>query len=124
MIEGTGVLLVEDNPTAQLVAKILLQQKGLSVDMASSGKEALEKAYEKKYDFIFMDIGLEEGLDGIMITKNIQKDSPNKDTAVVMLSSNSRELYQERLKDIDIFEYLDKPLTYEKLGSILQTFSA
>ncbi len=54
------VLVVEDNTTAQKVAKALLSQCGCQTDIASNGDEALQLWKSNKYDLIFMDIGLRD----------------------------------------------------------------
>ncbi len=119
MPEQLQVLLVEDNPIALLSARVILEQKKLTVHGVSSGKDALNAAKSKVYDLIFMDIGLEEGTDGIIITEEIQKESMNEETPVVILSANSSAIYQDRLNNIHFIEYLNKPLTGDLIDEVL-----
>lgn len=114
-----NVLLVEDNRIALLSAQVILEQKGMNIHAVTSGKEALEAVQTEKYNLIFMDIGLEEGTDGIIVTEQIQKDTINKDTPLVILSANSATTYQDRLKKIKFIEYLNKPLTGDKVDALL-----
>jgi PleD family two-component response regulator len=53
---GTAVLLVEDNFINQEVARELLEDVGLSVDVAGDGREAVRMAGEKYYALILMDM--------------------------------------------------------------------
>jgi CheY-like chemotaxis protein len=106
------VLLVEDNQIAMLSAKFTLQDAGCVVDVAASGKEALEKAAQHNYDLIFMDIGLEEGTDGFMVTEQIKsRGSLNEDTLVVALTAHTQdENLSKRMKEVGIPRLITKPL--------------
>lgn len=50
------VLLVEDNDINQMIAKEMLQQAGLVVDVARNGEEAVAMVRAKPYALVFMDI--------------------------------------------------------------------
>src|SRR5690606_28704378 len=50
------VLLVEDNDINQMIAKEMLQQAGLIVDVARNGEEAVTMVKAKSYALVFMDI--------------------------------------------------------------------
>ena len=45
-----AVLVAEDNPVNQLVASRLLEQRGLSVDLAANGREAVDKHRKRGYE--------------------------------------------------------------------------
>ncbi|MBX9704351.1 MAG: response regulator [Silvanigrellaceae bacterium] len=114
-----NALLVEDNTVAQLAAKGILKKKNITATVASTGKEGIEIAKNKKFDFILMDVGLEPGTDGIMVIKEIQTNSLNKDTPIIFLTSNSAETYQDRLNDIKFIKYIVKPMNDKQLEEIL-----
>jgi PleD family two-component response regulator len=58
---GRGhVLIVEDNPTNQKVAALILTRAGLRVDVASNGLEAVEAFRTRKYDVLLMDCQMPE----------------------------------------------------------------
>ncbi len=67
------ILLAEDNPVNQKLAKMLLTKAGYQVEVAGNGREALEK-YTKApetFDLIFMDVQMPE-MDGMKATKGIR----------------------------------------------------
>lgn len=119
MSQKIQALLVEDNLIAQIAAQAVLEHKKFEVRTASSGKEALEIVQKEKFDLIFMDIGLEEGTDGILVTEKIQNNTVNKETPVVILSSNSKETYRKRLGSIRYIDFFNKPLTGDKVDRLL-----
>ena len=113
------ILLAEDNPENQEVARQLLMRFGYEVDVVSNGKKALEAIREKPYDIVFMDLQMPV-LGGIEATRNIRRDvsDENQPRIIAMTAvadSDSR---------IDCFaagadDFVTKPVTPEKLRHTL-----
>ncbi|HEX6612396.1 MAG TPA: ATP-binding protein, partial [Rhodanobacteraceae bacterium] len=66
------VLLVEDHPVNQQVARRLLERLGLKVDLACNGAEALEKIKQQHYDLVLMDCQMPV-LDGYSATRRLRE---------------------------------------------------
>ena len=66
------VLVVEDNAANQLLATIMLSSLGCTVDVAATGREAVEKFERTPYDAIFMDYFMPE-MDGVEATREIRR---------------------------------------------------
>ena len=72
--QGMRILLAEDNPVNQLVAKCLLQKQGHQVTVAENGREALmalEKTALMGFDIVLMDVQMPE-MDGLAATAAIR----------------------------------------------------
>lgn len=83
-----SVLVVDDSATVRAFMRTRLQPFGFDVDFAENGKTAIDMAQVKAYACIFLDIMM-PGIDGYAVCKRIKSSSATKNTAVVMLSSQS-----------------------------------
>ena len=70
-LPGAMILLVEDNQINQQVARELLVQAGLTVDIANNGLEAVAAVQNKTYDLILMDLQMPE-MDGFAASHEIR----------------------------------------------------
>lgn len=89
-LTGITLLLVEDNPTNQLVATELLQEQGAVIDVASSGPEALKILRDQpaRYNLVLMDIQMPE-MDGYETTRLIRQQLKLTDLPIVAMTANA-----------------------------------
>jgi signal transduction histidine kinase/CheY-like chemotaxis protein len=82
------VLVVEDLLFNQKVARYTLEKIGCSVDIASSGREALKMIEGAHYDAVFMDMQMPE-MDGMQVTRTIRarEDGKARQTVIAMTAS-------------------------------------
>jgi len=114
--ENAKVLIVEDDPVNQILLKKLVQNEGLTVDVAHNGNEALEKNLEN-FDMIFMDIHMPK-MDGIETTKIIR--NKNSRIKIIGFSADAFTESIEKSMAAEMNDYLTKPINREKLRGILQ----
>lgn len=117
------VLGVDDNRVNLKVLKALLKRSEVKLDLAISGKQALERTKDKKYDLILMDHMMPE-MDGIETLHAIRadKDNQNRDTKVIALTANAIQgAEQEYLKE-GFDDYLSKPIDPEKLEWMIEKY--
>ncbi|MCQ2535470.1 MAG: response regulator [Lachnospiraceae bacterium] len=114
------VLVTDDNAMNIKVFMHLLKSTKMNVDKADSGKAAIEKTLQNKYDIIFMDHMMPE-MDGIETMHNIRSnpDNINKDTKIVALTANAivgaKEMYLSEGFDAFLSKPID-PVSLEKLA--------
>jgi len=118
------ILLVEDNQVNQDVAKAILEQWGLQVEIASTGTEALQRLRKSRYDLVLMDIQMPE-MDGLEATAIIRQNSSEVlDTAVPIIAMTAHAMREDRQRclDVGMNGYLTKPVEPKALLEVLDRF--
>ena len=82
------VLVVDDEKLIVKGIRFSLEQDGMEVDCAYDGEEAVEKAKDKKYDIILLDLMLPK-MDGLEVCQQIREFS---NVPIIMLTARSEEL--------------------------------
>jgi len=112
---GIRVLVAEDNMVNQIVAVSLLAHLGCTVDVASDGREAVQRWSDGVYDLIFMDIQMPE-MDGLEATRHIRaaEDATHR-VPIVALTANAMHEDRGVCLEAGMDEHIAKPVTEEAL---------
>ncbi len=114
-LDGTRVLLVEDNDINRLYAKSILQQWHCAVDVAENGLVAIEKVKYNSYDVVLMDVQMPV-MDGYEATRAIRLlDARTRQVPIVALTANATKADIERCLASGMNDYLPKPFTPDDL---------
>jgi DNA-binding NtrC family response regulator len=106
------VLLVDDEREFTEVLAERMQVRGLEVDTSDNGLEAIEKARQRRYDAVILDLAM-PGLDGIETLKLLLEQNP--DLQVILLTGHATlEKGIEALKSGAV-EFLEKPIDMDTL---------
>ncbi|MCD5997101.1 response regulator [Pseudomonas sp. CDFA 602] len=112
------VLLVEDNPVNQLVAKGILARLGCDVIVSSHGAEALEQLEQGHFDLVLMDCNMPV-MDGYEASRQIRRSGRWPDLPIVAVTANAMPDERERCKAAGMSDYLAKPFRRSELIGIL-----
>ena len=117
------ILVVEDNLIAQTVAKSIIVKLGYIVDIAETGKAAVDLAKTKNYNLIFLDIGLPD-IDGFQVAQLIRMNELALKThcPIVALTAHAGEENKKRCTDAGMDAVLTKPLTFNSCMKIMNTY--
>lgn len=115
------VLTVDDNEANLKLINTLLRDLVESIDSASNGAEAWQKASQAHYDLIFMDINMPV-MDGITACQRIQQSSMNESTPIIAVTAYALEGERERLMALGFCEFLSKPLDEQMLHYALKEY--
>jgi CheY-like chemotaxis protein len=112
------ILIVDDDEMVRMALVELLRPEGYLLDEAESGKEALIKIDENKYDLMMFDMIMPE-IDGIELCKRVRAMEQYKEIPIVFLTAKSRE--QDKIKGLEAGAnlFLSKPISPEKLLTII-----
>lgn len=126
ILQGASVLLVEDNDVNQLVARKILEQFGMRVDLAVNGRKAIAQALNHHYDLILMDVRMPE-MDGLEATRRIRRLSELgngameylKSVPIIAMTAHAFKSDQRRSLEAGMNDHLCKPINPDILGQIL-----
>jgi CheY-like chemotaxis protein len=110
------VLIVEDNEVNALVFSSFLEDWGINVELAYNGSDGVELAWANEYDAIIMDLYMPV-LNGVDATKKIREF--NDKIPIIALSASILPLDMKNAFEAGVNEYLSKPISSEKLLSVL-----
>lgn len=125
--EPLDVLVVEDNPVNQELARRLLERRGHRVVIANNGQEGIEQFEKQRFDVILMDIQMPV-LGGIEATEAIRAREMRrswvmseafKPTYIIAMTANAMSGDRERCLEVGMNDYLAKPVRQEELDAAL-----
>ncbi len=116
------ILLVEDNPINQEMTKLMLDNLGVTTELANNGLEALAAVRESQYDLILMDCQMPR-MDGFATTRAIRALATERDGLVglpiVALTAHAMQGDRELCLAAGMDDYIAKPFTQEELRAML-----
>jgi PAS domain S-box-containing protein len=121
-----SILVVEDNDVNQLVARKVLEQFGLTVELAVNGRQAIAQVLQNRYDLILMDVRMPE-MDGLDATRRIRRLSQLgtqqtqylKDVPIIAMTAHAFESDRQRSLAAGMNDHLSKPIDPERLYATL-----
>ncbi|HAH9073983.1 TPA: aerobic respiration two-component sensor histidine kinase ArcB [Escherichia coli] len=120
-LPALNVLLVEDIELNVIVARSVLEKLGNSVDVAMTGKAALEMFKPGEYDLVLLDIQLPD-MTELDISRELTKRYPREDLPpLVALTANVLKDKQEYL-NAGMDDVLSKPLSVPALTAMIKKF--
>ncbi len=113
------ILLVEDNPTNQKLALLVLERLGYRADVALNGGQALKAVSQKRYDVVLMDLQMPE-MDGLEATRRIREELPPRAQPwVIAMTANAMDSDREQCFSAGMDDFLGKPIRVDALTAAL-----
>src|SRR5436190_21660523 len=115
------ILIVDDNIVNQLLVRNVLKNFGFTdCECAESGKTALKKLRQNKFDLVLMDIQMPE-MDGYQITHEIRTNMPPSvcQIPIIALTADSSEKDKAHAKEAGMNDYIVKPYAPEELIAVI-----
>ncbi|MBL8308328.1 MAG: response regulator [Rubrivivax sp.] len=115
------VLVAEDHPVNRQYLAALLDNLGHEAHFTTNGREALDAARSRAFDLVLMDVHMPE-MDGVEATRAIRAlpDAARSTLPIVALTADAFEETRERCLVAGMNDYLTKPVSPQKLASLLR----
>ena len=117
MKERISILVVDDEPIVRESLGSWFREEGFTVDLAQSGKEALEKLTKGGWDIFLLDIKM-PGMDGLELQRKIREINAGA-TIIIMTAYASVETAVEAMKQ-GAYDYIVKPFDPENLQLLIR----
>ncbi len=124
VLEGRRVLVVEDDVRNIFALSAVLEPKGIAVEIARNGREAVERlarVHEDAIDLVLMDIMMPE-MDGFTAMREIRKRAEFAQLPIIALTAKAMKDDQEKCLAAGANDYIAKPLDVEKLLSLVRVW--
>ncbi|WP_374481495.1 PAS domain S-box protein [Zoogloea sp.] len=115
---GAHILLVEDEPVNQEVAKLFLFDAGLDVAVAGNGAVAVEMAAGSSFDLILMDMQMPE-MDGLEATRRIRALPAYRQVPIIAMTANAFAEDRAQCMAAGMDDFLSKPVDPDRLFSTI-----
>ncbi|SHO44646.1 response regulator [Desulfopila aestuarii] len=118
--QSVRLLLAEDNPVNQKLAKIMLTKAGYQVTVVANGRLAVETytASPDTFDTILMDVQMPE-MDGLEATREIRRQG-YKDIPIIAMTANAMKGDREICLEAGMTDYISKPIKRELVFQVLE----
>jgi signal transduction histidine kinase/ActR/RegA family two-component response regulator/PAS domain-containing protein len=126
MFVDKRVLVVEDQPLNAKIISKMLNKRGISVDLAENGKQAVETYLASepgRYDAILMDVRMPV-MDGIEATKSIRRHTEREDKNIPIIATTANAFVEDRMMCLEagMNEHVSKPISAKELISCLSKY--
>ncbi len=111
------ILLGEDHAVSQQMMQRMLLQLGHDVEIAEDGVDCLQKARDKTYDLILLDIQMPR-MSGIEVAETLR--AQGNDTPIFALTANAMKSDRERCLEAGMNDYISKPVKRHVLQTLMK----
>lgn len=118
-LEGSKILLVDDNALNLKLAKIVLEQLKCEVTTAKNGREAVDLAVKQRYDAILMDCHMPT-MDGYEATRLLRsQESRDEPQVIIAMTASVLAEDRQRCTEAGMDDFVPKPFQREQLAQTL-----
>lgn len=117
-LRGKKILLAEDNPINQQVAREILESQGLQVKIVDNGMDAVNEVQKHPYDAMLLDIQM-PGMDGFEVARAIRELDEYKSLPIIAMTAHAMAGDKEKCLAAGMNDYTPKPVDVAHLFATL-----
>jgi len=118
VLDGARVLLVEDNPFNQELARDLLGRAQIVVRVANNGREAIDMLAHERFDAVLMDCQMPV-MDGYAATRELRGDPKWRDLPIIAMTANAMVGDREKVLAAGMNDHIAKPINVSEMFATL-----
>ena len=113
------VLVAEDTPSMQELARYFLSSVGIDVMVVENGEKAVSAAADDSFDMVLMDMQMPvmDGIEATMMLRKIGCDTP-----IIALTANVMQVHRDAFEEAGVNGFLAKPIDRQKLQRVLMQY--
>jgi signal transduction histidine kinase/DNA-binding response OmpR family regulator len=108
------VLLVDDNPINQIVARDMLEIAGLDVSVANNGQQAVDLVASEEFDLVLMDIQMPV-MDGYEATRIIRRQTAQSELPILAMTAHAMSSVRDKCLAVGMNGHITKPIDLHSL---------
>ncbi len=117
-LKGARILVAEDNPTNQQVARAILEGAGLQVTIVNNGEAAVEAVRNAAFDAVLMDIQMPK-MNGYEATRLIRQSPRGRTIPIAAMTAHAMKGDEEKCLEAGMDGYIAKPIQQDRLFQTL-----
>jgi CheY-like chemotaxis protein/HPt (histidine-containing phosphotransfer) domain-containing protein len=117
-----SILLVEDEPVNQEVARALLGAFGHSLEVAENGAVAIRRAAERAYDLVLMDMQMPV-MDGLVAARALRKMASYREVPIIAMTANAFAEDRARCLQAGMNDFITKPVEPAILQALIERWA-
>ncbi len=119
---GIRILLAEDNPVNQKVARKMLEKFGYASHTVSNGVDAVKALGRIDYDLVLMDVEMPEmnGMDATARIRSPESTVINHRVPVIAMTAHAKKGDREKCLEAGMDDYLSKPVKPQELLDVVE----
>jgi len=123
--KGLRILVVDDNPVNQTVARKALEKLGHSVALAANGEEALRSWHAYRFDIVFMDCQMPvmDGYEAVTRIRETEKAEGRAHTVIVAMTASALPEEKARCISCGMDDFLAKPVKLAALAQLIERWA-
>lgn len=121
-LKPVKILITEDNPVNQMVAREMVASLGYRADLAANGRQAVDACMDNAYDLVLMDVQMPE-MDGLEATRKIRALEGDKAKIIIVaVTANALASDKENCINAGMNDFLSKPFHKHQLQKIMEKY--
>ena len=110
------ILVMEDELSVARGLEMVLSEEGYTVDLADTGKLAMEAFKQNRFDLLVADLRLPD-IDGMEVIKQIKQEKP--ETEVIVITGYGTTSKAVAAMKLGVHDFLPKPFTEDQIKTAI-----